>query len=298
MKNFINQMSCQSQQEILKKVCSSERYSEVLAMAEDGYIITGDILELLYRLGHEDIVKKLFCQMPGSMSESARNFFINFYGKTAYESMKEIRRQQIIEQFDKLVNEQGLSPEVFKAARETGNYERLITRFGADAVCEAVKGNKFYYNDVEDLIPVECWCRHGVFIRLLRELCWLTNQGTPESDQKSIALLDKVGDIPGVVEFIWQHRNHFKTAVWTWLGQNHREIFFAEKNSQGYQFAFFYGNMTQKEWEEFYEFDQDRAVACAVKTSKYEWLWQKGLKWLAFKAALKTPLSHWFKKAS
>jgi len=299
MKNFVAKMDDSSQERVLRKVCSSKQYAKVLAMAEDGYEITGDILELLYRLGHKDIVKKLFYQTYRYFDESAEDFLINLYGEKAYEDMLKKRRQQLENRIVQLANKCGLNKKVLDEAENTGTIPTLLAHFGEDAVCKAILKNGLfgrYEYKVDDPISLECWCRHGCFVKMQHKLYMLLKQYEDPATQKAISIMNTLDEIPGVVKELYKRADQcgqYKVIL-TWLGKYHREVFFAEASEWGYRHAFYYGNMTQEEWEQFYEHFPDRAVKCAIDMNKYEWLRQKGLKWPAFKAALTAPFSHWF----
>lgn len=211
-KNYVENFSTAEKWEVMKLMLIKGQYGQIIKMVQDGYPLTGVLLESLSRLRQKQIFNKVL-ENAYIMEDSAKGFLRAYFGDAEYTKFiqqliqrQNERKKKIQEMIDLEVEEAkkhqeqewqskvslGLVPEVFEYVQKKGLWSRLLKQFGEEAVYQAVLDNKRYVYDLRHHLSNKFLYAKGDFSRLQEDYDWVRRD---EENRKD--LIDEVLRFPG-----------------------------------------------------------------------------------------------------
>ena len=194
--DYIANFSGEERWEVMKMVLASGKYEDVLSMLDDGYRVTGLLLECLYRLGQRGIIDQIlessyrfesnacdFLTMytcSSSINALNKNLSERREAKRTREREEKLRKEETERQkqeaekkhredvFESLL-QSGLTSKLMEAAHQDKSWKKVIEKYGVEAVYEAVKDTAIYLNDVRRVLPFGFLYEKGDFNTLWQE---------------------------------------------------------------------------------------------------------------------------------
>ena len=236
--DYVDNFSDEERWEVMKLVLASGKYEQILSLLDDGYRVTGPLLECLYRLGQKGIIDQIL--------ERSYRFASNTYGflmmytasasveelnanirarekkrKTREYEEKQKKREAENERLEKewrSVVALGLVSETFEYVQVHNCWGRLFKEFGTDAVVEAVGDDKRYIDGLKRALPSEFWYKKGDFSRLSADYHLVEGY-----EVESEAFLDMVLRIAGGAEALYGLKE--KTADRELVKRGYKHLF-------------------------------------------------------------------------
>ncbi len=186
IKTYIQGFSDETRWEVVKLMLYKGQYDQIEQMVAEGYPLTDRLLESLYRLGQKDVIDKLL-EVSVEIDSSTYDFLREILGIADLQELKneilsrkkeelayvreEKRQKQEAEEkhleqaFEKELKS-GLGLKLMELAHQNDCWQKVIEKFGAEAVYAAVQDKEQYLADVRRALPCEFLYERGDFSML------------------------------------------------------------------------------------------------------------------------------------
>ncbi len=269
--DYLKYVSAEKQWEIMCMVINvyGNKSSLITKMVKDGYPVTIELIELLYRLRSEDVIRQILSYDESLYSdvylESAKmNLLKKVFGNkeavkirediikrrdNKLQKEQEIERNQLDEKLDKLYNEFGFSDEFFaRISKSKELFKRALHKF--DKI-EILKGmNKVGVSDGFFLhVGLNNLMKAGLYNQVLSFI------GYHNSDEQAL-YIKQIARTRGGIDLIF---NFNKSSLYEAMLHLGKDSSFKEalkgRGLDGYKLLFDCDNLTIDEYEELCEMD-------------------------------------------
>ena len=186
IKTYIQGFSDETRWEVVKLMLYKGQYDQIEQMVAEGYPLTDRLLESLYRLGQKDVIDKLL-EVSVEIDSSTYDFLREILGIADLQELKneilsrkkeelayvreeksqkqEAEKKHLEQAFEKELKS-GLGLKLMELAHQNDCWQKVIEKFGAEAVYAAVQDKKQYLADVRRALPCEFLYERGDFSML------------------------------------------------------------------------------------------------------------------------------------
>lgn len=186
IKTYIQGFSDETRWEVVKLMLYKGQYDQIEQMVAEGYPLTDRLLESLYRLGQKDVIDKLL-EVSVEIDSSTYDFLREILGIADLQELKneilsrkkeelayvreekrqkqEAEKKHLEQAFEKELKS-GLGLKLMELAHQNDCWQKVIEKFGAEAVYAAVQDKGQYLADVRRALPCEFLYERGDFSML------------------------------------------------------------------------------------------------------------------------------------
>lgn len=186
IKTYIQGFSDETRWEVVKLMLYKGQYDQIEQMVAEGYPLTDRLLESLYRLGQKDVIDKLL-EVSVEIDSSTYDFLREILGIADLQELKneiltrkkeelayvreekrqkqEAEKKHLEQAFEKELKS-GLGLKLMELAHQNDCWQKVIEKFGAEAVYVAVQDKEQYLADVRRALPCEFLYERGDFSML------------------------------------------------------------------------------------------------------------------------------------
>ena len=186
IKTYIQGFSDETRWEVVKLMLYKGQYDQIEQMVAEGYPLTDRLLESLYRLGQKDVIDKLL-EVSVEIDSSTYDFLREILGIADLQELKneiltrkkeelayvreekrqkqEAEKKHLEQAFEKELKS-GLGLKLMELAHQNDCWQKVIEKFGAEAVYAAVQDKEQYLADVRRALPCEFLYERGDFSML------------------------------------------------------------------------------------------------------------------------------------
>lgn len=281
MVSYYNNLPSESiEWEILRSVILSGKYEALPKMVEDGYAVSFALLEILYRLGQEDIIRQI-CDKALKFDDTARKFFQMHVGYEVTsvlvdkaQKRRELHKQRIEQhRQEKVCQKKQQDEEKIKELFEHGDTDALIQYV---STCNRWKylvsltGEEWLYSALEkywkwnlDDCPAlltfseQFLMKHKVYSFLIR---FSSRFGGDD------AVCSKISKTEGGIDYLY---NYGTRSVDGWLIENGYSELFKTSGTCGYLRLSLHKELNMEDYKAWYALDPDKTVKYLEKCDKF-----------------------------
>lgn len=279
MVSYYNNLPSESiEWEILRSVILSGKYEALPKMVEDGYAVSFALLEILYRLGQEDIIRQI-CDKAIKFDDTARKFFQMHVGYEVTSVLVD-KAQKRLELHKQRVEQHRQEQVCQKKQQDEEKIKELFEHGDPDALIQYVStcnrwkylvsltGEEWLYSALEkywkrDRHVEACFAFSEQFLMEHQAYSYLIRFSDCFGGEDAVCL--KISNTEGGIAYLYKYDSR---SVDRWLIENGHSELFRTNGSRDYMRLVLHEELSLEDYKAWYALDPDEVIKYLTRYDK------------------------------